>query len=622
MCTPCPAGTYSSSITGTGSTDCLSCPIGTYNPTMGASSSDDCLTCGTGTESLAGSTACSFAISTIAGVSGLVGSTGDGGSGVSALLSNLPYGFTADLTGKYGYIADNSNNKIRVLDLTVGTISTLTTSLPANYAAGGTSTSLPAVMYPSAVAIGGSGKVLFVIDYNNHIVRKIVLSTGIMSRYVGYNAAGCTTGSTTLGNAFGLNYPRGVVVDSSDNLYIADTGNHRVVMTMNSTTMTSTVAGQTLAVTGGNSGSTGDGGPATSARLNTPYGVALDWYGLLYIADTGNCRVRLVNSGTITTVAGLASQGVCGYAGDGGPATSAVLNQVASLAFSPTNDMYIADYNSYCVRVVKASTSIITTFAGNCGVSQGATGDGPVTYARFSNIYDITFDVLGNLYVTDTGNHIIRKISMPAPTTYIHNTVAPTAAPVRTFPSVMVITTIAGSYQDIAGNIGDGEPATSAQLNNPNGVATDSYGTLYIADNKNHKIRMVNSAGIITTFAGTGTYGSLGDGGMATSAQLWLPTAVGPDIFGNVYIADYRNMKIRLVNSAGTITTIAGTGTDGSTGDGGPATSAQLNYPSGVVADLYGNIYIADYQNKKIRMVTSAGSKHTLLNTIYILTNL
>ena len=124
------------------------------------------------------------------------------------------------------------------------------------------------------------------------------------------------------------------------------------------------------------------------------------------------------------------------------------------------------------------------------------------------------------------------------------------------------------------------------------------------------------------TSAGTGTYGSLGDGGMATSAQLWLPTAVGPDIFGNVYIADYRNMKIRLVNSAGTITTIAGTGTDGSTGDGGPATSAQLNYPSGVVADLYGNIYIADYQNKKIRMVTSAGSKHTLLNTIYILTNL
>ena len=420
-------------------------------------------------------------------MSGLGSNTGDGGSGVSALLSSYPYGFTADITGKYGYIADYGNNKIRVLDLTVGIISTLTTSLPANYAAGGTSTSLPAVMYPFAVAIGGSGKALFVADYNNHIVRKIVLGTGIMTRYVGYNAAGCTTGSTTLGNAFWLNNPRGIVVDISDNLYIADTSNHRIVMTMNSTTMTSIVAG-------GNSGSTGDGGPATSARLNTPYGVALDWYGLLYIADTGNCRVRLVNSGTITTVAGLASQGVCGYAGDGGPATSAVLNQVASLAFSPTNDMYIADYNSYCVRVVKASTSIITTFAGNCGVSQGATGDGPVAYARFSNIYDITFDVLGNLYVTDTGNQIIRKISMPAPTTYIHNTLAPTASPVRIFPSVMVITTIAGTGTQ--GGAGDGGRATSAQFNNPYDVKTDQEGNIYIAEYQGHKIRMVTVAGM------------------------------------------------------------------------------------------------------------------------------
>ena len=414
MCTPCPAGTYSSSITGTGSTDCLSCPIGTYNPTVGASSSDGCLTCAAGMESLAGATACSFAIATIAGVSGLIGSTGDGGSGVSALLSNSPFCFTADITGKHGYIADYGNNRVRVLDLTVGTISTLTTSLPANYAQGGTSTSLPAVMYPVAVAIGGSGKSLFILDYSNHIVRKVVLSTGIMSRYVGYNSAGCTTGSTP-GNTFWLYYPRGIVVDSSDNLYIADTSNHRVVMTLNSTYMTSTVAGQTLGVAGGNYGSTGDGGPATSARLNTPYGVALDMNGVLYIADTGNCRVRKVNNGIMTTVAGFTSQGYCGYAGDGGPATRAFLNQVVSLAFSPTNDMYIADTSNFCVRVVKASSGIITTFAGNC-LSQGATGDGPVAYARFGSIYDVTFDVLGNLYVSDNGYNIIRKIIMPTTT--------------------------------------------------------------------------------------------------------------------------------------------------------------------------------------------------------------
>ena len=405
MCTPCPAGTYSSSATGTGSTYCVSCPIGTYNPMMGASSSDGCLTCAAGMESLGGATACSFAITTIAGITGQSGSTGDGGNGASALLSTDANGFTADLATKRGYIADYSNNKVRVLDLTMGTISTLATS---------TSTSLPATMWPVAVAIGGSGKSLFVTDYGNHVVRKIVLSTGIMSRYVGTNAAGCSTGST-LGNSFWLYSPRGIVVDSSDNLYIADTSNNRIVMTSNSTYMTATVAGQTLGVAGGNSGSTGDGGPATSARLTTPWGVALDLYGTLYIADTGNCRVRRVSSGIITTVAGLTSQGVCGYAGDGGPATSAVLDQVVSLAFSPSNDMYIADINNYCIRVVKASTGIITTFTGNC-VSEGGSGDGPIAYARFSRVFNIVFDVLGNLYVTDLGNYVVRKISMAATT--------------------------------------------------------------------------------------------------------------------------------------------------------------------------------------------------------------
>ena len=427
MCTPCPAGTYSSSITGTGSTDCLSCPIGTYNPTVGASNSDGCLTCAAGMESLAGATACSFAISTIAGMNGLVGSTGDGGSGVSALLSNLPYGFTTDITGKHGYIADYGNHKIRVLDLTVGTISTLATS--------GVMT---AVMYPFAVAIGGTGKSLFIVDRDNHIIRKVDLSSGLMSRYVGYPNVAASTDHAAVGTSFYLNFPRGIVVDSSDNLYIADTNNHRIVMTMNGTTVTSTVAGLNSGPVYGN-GFAGDGGPATSARLDTPYGVALDLNGFLYIADTVNCRVRKVVNGIITTVAGIASQGVCGYAGDGGPATNAVLNQVVSLAFSPTNDMYIADTSNFCVRMMKASSGIITTFAGNC-VSQGATGDGPVAYARFGAIYDLTFDVVGNLYVTDNGNNIIRKISMHT-TTGTNKFQAATSNMVTTFAGSGTYTT-------------------------------------------------------------------------------------------------------------------------------------------------------------------------------------
>ena len=505
-CSLCPAGTYSSSIAGTGSTHCVSCPIGTYNPTMGSSK---CMLCPAGMEALGGATACSYSITTIAGVGGLSGSTGDGGNGVSALLSSSASGFTTDNTGQHGYIADYGNRKIRVLDLTMGTITTLATSLSADYAAGGTSTSLPATMYPFAVDIGGTGKVLFVVDYTNHIVRKIVLSTGIMSRYVGSTTPGCTTDSTTLGNAFSLNYPRGIVVDSSNNVYIADTGNHRIVMTMNSTYMTSIVAGQTLGVVGGNSGSTGDGDPATSARLNAPWGVALDVDGLLHIADTGNCRVRQVSSGIITTVVGgFTGQVVCGYAGDGGPASSAVLNQVVSIAFSPTNDMYIADTSNYCIRIVNALTDIITTFAGSC-VNQGATGDGPVAYARFNVINGVTFDALGNLYVMDTGNDIVRKVNVRmATSTGLSNTLAPTAAATAlvttgttaaatagtTFPSVVVITTMAGT--GVQGGAGDGGRATSAQFNNPYDVKTDQKGNVYIAEYQGHKIRMVTVAGM------------------------------------------------------------------------------------------------------------------------------
>ena len=600
-CIICPAGTYASSASG--ATYCVSCPIGTYNPTEGASSSDGCLTCAAGMESLAGAPACSFAISTIAGVSGLIGSTGDGGSGVSALLSSMPYGFTTDITGKHGYIADFGNNRVRVLDLTVGTISTLPTS-----------GAITAVLYPSAVAIGGTGKSLFVIDYGNHIIRKIVLSTGLMTRYVGYQGtAGCTTGSTTVGTSFYLNFPRGIVVDNSDNLYIADTSNHRIVMTKNGTTVTSIVAGQTLGAAGSNFGSTGDGGPATSALLNIPYGVALDWYGLLYIADTGNCRVRKVVNGIITTVVGITSQGYCGYAGDGGPASSAVLKNVVSLAFSPTNDMYIADPSNYCVRMMEASSGIITTFAGNC-VSQGATGDGPIAYARFSNIQAISFDILGQLYVTDRGNHIIRKISMPTPTTYINILLAPTAAPIQVFPSLKIISTYAGT--GTLGSSGDNGQATNAQLNAPLGVCADISGNVYIVDANNYKIRKVNHAGIITTFAGTGTAGSSGDTGKATSATLNSPRRVSVDASGlNVFITDTSNAKIRKVNSAGIITTFAGTGIAGSSGDTGPATSAELRSPFGIYAGTNSNIYIADYGNHKIRKVNSAGIITTFAGT-------
>ena len=168
-----------------------------------------------------------------------------------------------------------------------------------------------------------------------------------------------------------------------------------------------------------------------------------------------------------------------------------------------------------------------------------------------------------------------------------------------------IITTVAGT--GTYGTSGDGGAATSAQMSWPSEVSVDISGNMYIADGGSNKIRMVTSAGIITTIAGTGAYGDSGDGGAATSAQLVSPFGVSVDISGNVYIADRGNNKIRMVTRTGIITTIAGTGTRGDSGDGGAATSAQLASPEGVSVDISGNVYIADYNNNKIRMVTSTG---------------
>ena len=240
--------------------------------------------------------------------------------------------------------------------------------------------------------------------------------------------------------------------------------------------------------------------------------------------------------------------------------------------------------------------SIITTFAGG-GYLTGNYGDGvAATSAQLNLPTGVAMDISGNVYIADVGNYKIRKVN-----------------------SAGIITTFAGT--GAGGSSGDGGAATSAQLTistmygSPSGVATDSSGNVYFADSGNNKIRMVNNAGIITTFAGTGGRGSTGDGGAATSAQLYLPSGVAADNRGNVYFADVSNHKIRFVNSAGIITTFAGTGTAGSTGDGGAATSAQLYSPADVTIDISGNFYIADTGNGKIRMVTSTGIITTFAGT-------
>jgi len=336
----------------------------------------------------------------------------------------------------------------------------------------------------------------------------------------------------------------------------------------------------TVAGTGGSSGFSGDGGPATEAQLSSPAGVAVDGAGTLYIADQVNNRIREVTKGgLISTQAGNSATG--GYSGDGALATAADLNLPLGVVVDSSGNFYIADSQNDVIRKVTAADAI-STFAGEYGLGFAFTGDGGVaTAAAFNEPGAVALDNAGNMYVADVVNNRIRKIVL----------------------SSNIITTIAGSNGK--GYSGDGGLATIANLNRPLGVAVDSSGAVYIADSQNHRIRKV-VGNTISTVAGTGTASFSGDGGPATSATLNNPSGVAVDAAGNLYIADTDNGRIRVVIK-GTIYTIAGNGRLGIfAGDGGLAKNASLSFPYGLTVDSSGNIFVADTQNHVIRELTGS----------------
>jgi len=351
---------------------------------------------------------------------------------------------------------------------------------------------------------------------------------------------------------------------------------------MISVTLTVTAAsgqGGIITTVAGNgvNGFSGDGGPATSAEFNLPEGVAVDASGNLFIADFGNNRIREVSaSGIITTVAGNGSQG---FSGDGGLATSASLNQPTDVAVDASGNLFIADDYNNRIRKVSAS-GIVTTVAGNG--AQGFSGDGgPATSAELYYPNGVAVDASGNLFIAEGGNDRIRKVSASG-----------------------IITTVAGN--GTYGFSGDGGPATSASLYVPIDVAVDASENLFIADFDNLRIRKVSASGIITTVVGNGTQGFSGDGGPATSAELYHPTGAVVDVSGNLFIADTYNNRIRKVSASGIITTVAGDGIQGFSGDGGPATSAELNQPGRLAVDVSGNLFIPD--GNRIREVSASAS--------------
>ena len=338
---------------------------------------------------------------------------------------------------------------------------------------------------------------------------------------------------------------------------------------------------QTIAGNGSQTFS-GDGGPANQAALNVPVDVFVDYAYNLFIADQFNNRIRKVApDGTISTVAGT---GTAGFSGDGGAAVKAEINTPIGICADSAGNLYIADTANQRIRKVDTS-GIITTLAGTGSKGYGGDG-GPAAGASFYNPVRVTVDPSGNLLVADQSNHRIRRITPGGTITTIAGNGAGTPA--------------AGAFS------GDGGPAISASLNNPTAVAVDGAGIVYIADQFNQRIRKVALDGTITTIAGNGSAGFSGDGGSATAASLNYPGGLKVDSVGNIYFNDDANYRTRIFTAGGTISTIAGTGTQGFSGDGGPATAASLNGNFGVALDLSGNLFIADSMNNRIREIYSA----------------
>ena len=367
-------------------------------------------------------------------------------------------------------------------------------------------TNVPGTDVTFTVAVAGTGPFSYQWQINgaDHPTNIITTLAG-NGPSSGITGGGGYTGDGLAAPNASLNYPCGVALDASGNLYIADSYNFRI-RKVDLNGIITTVAGSAA-------GYSGDGGLATGADLRYPSGVAVDAAGNIYIADRGNNRIRRVDTnGIITTIAG---NGSATYAGDGGLATNASLNTPYGVAVDASGNLYIADYGNQRIREVTPAGIIATVAGTNIA---GYSGDGgAATSADLHNPAGVDVDATGNLYIADYSNNRIRKVDIYG-----------------------VITTVAGG-----GSGGDGDAATNASLSGPAGVALDAAGNLYVADTGHHKIREVDTNGNITTVAGNGSGNYAGDGGAPTNASLHGPRGVVSDTVGNLYIADALNNRIR-----------------------------------------------------------------------------
>ncbi|HEY3128886.1 MAG TPA: hypothetical protein VGL91_05470 [Acidobacteriota bacterium] len=458
----------------------------------------------------------------------------------TSLHIDLPNAVVADGTGGF-YVASSHTNRVyRVradgILLHVAGIGTYGFS-----GDGGPATSAQ-IALPSALAIDRFGN-LYIAEWGNGIIRKVT-PAGVIS---------------TAGRIATTSVPLGLAVDFGGNVYVAESGFNRVIK------LSPEGASKVVAGTGVG-GFSGDGGPATSAQLSGPKAVIVDAAGNLYIADSGNNRIREVSAdGRINTLVVVE--------------TPPFSDTIHALALDGSGNLYFA------IRTVVnklTALGIVRAVAGSEDAAVSFADGVPATSTRLGNPVSIAADSAGNLYIADLFYQKVRKVTADG-----------------------IINTVAGN-PDVTG--------ISGLLKGPRGLVLDAAGNLYFAEVGANQVRRVTPDGVISSVAGNGTGGFMGDGGPATAAQLSGPAGVALDDAGNLYIADTGNHRIRRVTPDGIINTVAGDGTAGTGGDGGPPTSAQLYYPWTVEIDPAGNLYIAEPYKRKVRMVSRDGAIYTLLD--------